>query len=60
MCDPDMHDFELRGMLGPYPTEVCRKCGCGALCAVPGYPRPIEVLLAALERAGCNPQPIDE
>lgn len=43
------------GMLGPYPVTGCTHCNAGMISPVPDYPRPMEGVLEALERAGCEP-----
>lgn len=43
------------GMLGPYPVTACTHCNACTISPVPDYPPPLEGILAALERAGCEP-----
>lgn len=51
-CD---HDWVAAGMWGPYPIEQCRKCPAWTITPAPGYRSPIDFIIDALDRAGCNP-----
>jgi hypothetical protein len=58
--DGSDHDFAPTSVLGPYPVEVCTECGVISIGATPGYANPLDVILGALERKGCEPRPVEE
>lgn len=56
-CD---HAWEPVGVIDVYPVEGCWRCNSVAISPAPGHPPPFDVIIAALERAGCDPQPIED